>query len=212
MTRLLWVPLLLAPVIDAPRAHAEKAISASLLPEPLTCARFETRLDAAARLLGAPESAPRVFTLEHDGGSTGMRFAWVGSDGLSGRLTCGRRDAFADFYMTGALSPSAAAISTRATFEALAAASICALTAAAPEACRALATTMTGDALSRYQRFVADGGEHVPGPLDYDLAKGLDAVVFATPTALSWGIGPGFRATLDAAPAALAPKNKDDEE
>lgn len=177
--------------------------------ETLTCAMFKDRLAEAfnAQLKGA--AALRYADAEGNGSFT--RYSWTGAPDLGGKLTCGRDDAFADFYMTVApeVRASSAAPSDTTRFDALAAASVCALSDGSPAACKAMATTMTGDGIDQYEEDLAKHDERPQSLQDYDFAKDLDAVFYVTPTTFSWAIGPGVYTTVEAARPPLVPQDRD---
>ncbi len=180
--------------------------------EVLTCATFKTRL-AQALAAQASGEPPRLSFAATGGGGAIRRYDWRGVPNLSGKLTCGPGDAFADFFM--AYDPDArsgaAVPADLARFDALAAGSVCALSDGTREACHAMATTMTGDGIDQYKEDLAGGDLRPQSLQDYDFAEDLDAVFYVTPTTLSWAIGPGVYKTVEAARPPLAPKDRDDD-
>ena len=170
----------------------------------LTCDQFQARLAEALGTLPGQDRPVPVFAAK----PTGRTIAWSGVPGLSGRLTCGDAGAFADFYMVvdpGLRGPSALVPG----FVALAAASVCALSAGTPEACLAVATTMTTDGLDQVKEDLAQHDDQPQSLQDYDLAPDLDAVFYVTPAAISWAIGPGLYATLATERQPLEPEDRD---
>jgi hypothetical protein len=179
--------------------------------ETLSCTVFKARLDQAMREGSAHGTTPLTFTRVGDGAASGTRYDWSGGPGLSGKLTCGPDDAFADFYMMidPATRPSIAVPADISRFTDLGAASICALSAGSPPACQAMMTAMTQDGIDQYEEDLA---HHDPQPQslqDYDFAKDLDAVFYVTPRTMSWAIGPGLFTTVEAERPALAPVDRD---
>ena len=201
MFRSMLAVVVLSPLIGVPYASAET----------LRCAVFKTRLDEAMRAGGARDTTPLTFTRGRAGVASGTRDDWRGSPGLSGKLTCGPDDAFADFYMMidPATRPSIAVPADISRFTALGAASICALSAGSPAACQAMMTSMTQDGIDQYEEDLAHQDPQPQSLQDYDFAKDLDAVFYVTPRAMSWAIGPGLFTTVEAERPALAPVDRD---
>ena len=71
---------------------------------------------------------------------------------------------------------------------------------------------MTEEGITNYRDDLAQHDDHPQGLIDYDLFPGLDAVLYLTPRALSWAVGPGIYATVGTAPPALDPRDHDEEE
>ena len=179
--------------------------------ETLRCAVFKTRLAEAMQAPGSKVTTPLTFTRFRDGAASGTRYDWTGVPGLMGKLTCGPDDAFADFYMMidPATRLSAAVPADIDRFTDLGAASICALSAGSPEACRAMIATMTQDGIDAYEDDLANRDPRPQSLQDYDFAKDLDAVFFVTPSAMSWAIGPGLFTPVDAERPVLVPVDRD---
>ena len=181
--------------------------------EVLTCATFKQRLTEALGAQPAGVALKPSFAAEGGSGRV-KRYDWAGVPDLAGKLTCGADDAFADFFMAfeprARLSPAVPADLTR--FDALAAASVCALSDAAPDACRAMVATMTEDGTDGYTEDLASGKARPQNLQDYDFAPDLDAVFYVTPAALSWAVGPGIFTTLDAARPPFKPEDRDNDE
>ena len=177
--------------------------------EVLTCAVFKDRL---AQALGQQTKGAAAPHFADFGGSRSVgRYDWSSAPDLAGKLTCGPDDAFADFFMaygTGARASSDIP-GDLGRFDALAAASVCALSNGSPEACKAMVTTMTGDGIDQYKEDMAQHDERPQSLQDYDFAPDLDAVFYLTPTALSWAVGPGVFKTVEAARPPLAPVDRD---
>ena len=192
-------PAVLASILHAATARAET----------LTCAAFKDRLATALDAQAA--GVPHPTFAASGGGGTVRRYDWDGVPHLSGKLTCGAQDAFADFYMAfdPTARPSAAAPADIAGFAAVAAASVCALSSGSAEACHAMVATMTGDGLDQYKEDVKQGDDRPQGLQDYDFATDLDAVFYVTPTALSWAVGPGIYTTVTAERPPLVPQDQD---
>jgi hypothetical protein len=203
MIRSIPTALLAIAILSATAAKAEV----------LTCAAFKTRLGEALHASGMAAHPPFAFTPAGTTVQSGRRYDWSGLPGLSGKLTCGANDAFADFYMAvdPATRPSHAVPDDLGAFRDLSAASICALSAGPALACRAMMTAMTDDAIDDYED---DLEKHAPRPRslqDYDFAEDLDATLLITPGTLSWAIGPGLFNTVDSARPTLDPHDRDAE-
>jgi hypothetical protein len=164
--------------------------------EVLTCDVFKNRIDQTVRDMGGLVAPPGALKQSYDGGAeTGKRFEWTGDVGIAGTMTCGKTGAFEDFGIAideAARTSDSLGIALDRFME-LASASVCALSDAPANDCRAL---VKGDAVPT-------------GTRDFVIVDGVDAELDMTPVGITWSIGPGLSATTEAGKRALKPRNLD---
>jgi len=180
--------------------------------EVLTCDVFKNRIDQTVRDMGGLVAPPGALKQSYDGGAeTGKRFEWTGDVGIAGTMTCGKTGAFEDFGIAideAARTSDSLGIALDRFME-LASASVCALSDAPANDCRALVKTMTAGSLAQFRDAVAKGDAVPTGTRDFVIVDGVDAELDMTPVGITWSIGPGRSATTEAGKRALKPRNLD---
>jgi len=180
--------------------------------EVLTCDVFKNRIDQTVRDMGGLVAPPSALKQNYDGGAeTGKRFEWTGDAGIAGTMTCGKTGAFEDFGISideAARTSGDLGIALDRFME-LASASVCALADAPANDCRALVKSMTTGSLSQFRDAVAKGGGVPTGTRDFVIVEGVDAELDMTPVGITWSIGPGLSATMEAGKRALKPRDVD---
>lgn len=178
----------------------------------LRCDLFKSRIEQTLREMGGLAAPPSGWSKSYDGGAeTGDRFSWTGDSGVSGTMTCGKPGTFEDFGISiddAARTTDRLAIALDRFME-LASASICALSDAAAKDCRALVKTMTMSSLAQFKDAVARGDTMPAGTRDFAITDGVDAELDMTAAGITWSIGPGLSATMDAAKKPLTPRDVD---
>jgi hypothetical protein len=193
------------------------ALALLLLPcsagaEVLTCDVFKARIDQTVRDMGGLVAPPGALKQIYDGGAeTGKRFEWTADVDIAGTMTCGRLGTFEDFSIAideAARTSDRLGIALDRLME-LASTSVCALSDARPNDCRALVKTMTTGSLTQFKDAVAKGDGVPTGTRDFVIVEGVDAELDMTPVGITWSIGPGLSMTTDATRRPLKPRNLD---
>ncbi len=194
-----------------PLALLGTALAAATPEPPLSCDAFEARLATTIASMGGLVAPPGALVLAYDA-EAGTRYDWTGTAGLSGSITCGRAGAFEDFAiaLTASARLSDELPAALGRLSEMAAASICTLADADPQACRALAGRMRDESLAQFKAAVARGDAVPVGSRDYFVVAGVDAEMELTPVSVTWSIGPGQAATTGTTRRKLDPRNVDE--
>lgn len=173
--------------------------------EPLTCATFKDRLDAALLASADNDAAAVVTKPAFKDPVRGTRYDWT--DGtLGGALSCGPADQFQEFGISLEFRTKETFAAMLKRFGSIQGASICALSSAGTDACEAAGRGVLREALEKMGDAYRRGAKAPSGLADRTLFPGANAEVTSASTLLTFLIGPGRGNTIEATRMPLQPQ------
>ena len=165
---------------------------------PLSCETFRQRLNETLPTVDNGADPIRDYALAYDNAARGKRYNWT-SAGLGGTLTCGADSAFQEYTVDVQFDRKGAFADEIKSITRFSGAATCALTSDPVPACRDFSRRMLQDAVSQMGKAYKAGSSAPSGLSDAVLFPGVAAELTASPSLISFVIGPGRGSSMDEA-------------